>query len=154
MNQFSTNYYFSKSKDIIYKNNNYSIFEKNKKNYNKYLIKFFSKTNDSKKNKITSFSSMNQKESNTERKYIKENKNLKLWLLLNSNKKSKNIHIKTNSLKKNNSNEFINAKIYINDSLNESYSYIKNFIFDNYRETKKHCQLKKNITRSKFKKYY
>ena len=65
--------------------------------------------------------------------------------MLNKNKEiSDNNKETSNSLNKTDRNE--SSRKYIIESLNESYSYIKQFIFDNnYRDTKKRCQLKKKV---------
>ena len=143
MNQLSINNFFSKKIDSISEVNNYSIIEKNKKHYNKYLISFFSKNKA--KNQPSNKTLNDKTKAINQKAYLKDNKNLKLWLLLNKSKKNKNNKIERNSLNKNNKEEFINSEEDIIDSLNESYSYIKNFIFDNHRDTKKHCQLRKKV---------
>ena len=125
--------------------NNYSLYKKDKKGYNPFLISFFSKTNNVKTNQISNISSTDRTNSTSEKNeqsFSKINKNLKLWLLLNKNNEPKN-NINKISLNKSEINESSSRDIM--DSLNESYSYIKNFFFDNYRDTKKRCQLKKKV---------
>ena len=119
--------------------------KKEKMNYNPFLISFFSKEKNIKTNipqtdRIKSISRKSEQ-------YLKSNQDLKLWLLLNKNKESE---------KKNNSNTITN-EFSLNitskdesfnldklDNLNESYSYIKNFIFDDHN-IKQRCQLRKKF---------
>ena len=128
--------------------NNISFCKKEKKNYNPYIISFFSKVNNIKTNKISNIPSTERTNSTSEKNesgLFKANNNLKLWLLLNQ-KNEKKINIKdVNNDYLNKTNKDQSSSIDLIDSLNESYSYVRNFIFDNYHDTKKHCQLRKKV---------
>ena len=146
ISKLNLNNYFTKKGSNKYKNN-ISLYKKNKNEYNPYIISFFSKAKKLQANPSSNVPSTERTNSLSDRNepYLKANKNLKLWLMLNKNKEiSDNNKETSNSLNKTDRNE--SSRKYIIESLNESYSYIKQFIFDNnYRDTKKRCQLKKKV---------
>ena len=125
--------------------NNYSnvkIDKKDKKVYNPYLISFFSK--DKQPNQTSN--KLTNRENIIPNKKIKINENLKLWLMLNKNNKTNNNIEKTNNnIEKTSLDKEKISNCEIIGHLNESYSYIKNFIFDNYHDTQKRCQLRKKV---------
>ena len=125
--------------------NNYSnvkIDKKDKKAYNPYLISFFSK--DKQPNQTSN--KLTNRENIIPNKKIKINENLKLWLMLNKNNRTNNNIEKTNNnIEKTSLDKEKISNCEIIGHLNESYSYIKNFIFDNYHDTQKRCQLRKKV---------
>ena len=135
------------SKTQLCTNNNYFPKTKNfKQKYNPFLISFFSKNNKKQSNQLSNFPLTDRTNSTSEKNdyYLKANKNLNLWLLLNKKKEKKSVNkINNNSLNKTSSNESSSRDII--DFLNDSYSYIKNFFFDNYRDNKKRCLLRKKV---------
>ena len=145
----SNEYQFEINNNSILNNNisdrnNHQSIKKEKNNYNPFLISFFSKEKN-----ISLYPKANIPQTDRIRKsdrYLKSNQNLKLWLLLNKSKeqeKNNNSNI-TNEFSFNLSSKDESFNLDKIENLNESYSYIKNFIFDNHN-IKQRCQLRKKV---------
>jgi len=128
--------------------NNFSFSKRLKSNYNSHIISLFSKPDNSKaKINISSTDLTNSTTEKNASDYIKTNQNLKFWLInqTKESKKTKDILENSNVNSLNFTKREQSSSLDIIDSLDESYSYIKKFMANNYHDSQKHCQLRKNF---------
>jgi len=128
--------------------NNFSFSKRLRSNYNSHIISLFSKPDNSKAKKYMSSTDLtNSTTEKNDSDFIKTNQNLKLWLMnqTKETKKAKDILENSNANSLNFTKREQSSSYDMIDSLDESYSYIKKFMVNNYHDTQKHCELRKKF---------